>query len=868
MKAKMKKFFMGLMASVLMIGSIGAGTITASAEEAKQEKTYEATDPYVIYYDGGTIENYSYTQPWYWVTPYLPSFSTEGDDATYHWPIMFNMVNTSLIDASKTNKGFYASTPVYCTDILTGTATGTNYRRIDLEDSSYYNDDYSEKIRAIFMNSFPYIMDMGELAENVNKWVGEDVVVGLTTAEALSATQTAIWIMANSDECEIYEYCMAEDTGSYTDSSKAKILDKETVDPDAVDNRPYEGSEVNPPKEQTIKNIESLCKYLLALKPMPAQDSAISEHSLKNVTTSYKKLENGTYDVTVSYEVDATIHQEDELTISAKCGEERKTYALTKAGEDSITLNVTELGEVTLEINGTQTTAGDVYLYEAINGRDTSQNMVGYDTKPVPVHAEVKVTQRVLNFYKTTSTDQGRKALEGVKFDIYLITQDIEAYNKGEVELLEKPTEEYAKEKGEFVTTIITDAQGKATCNLSDLAGKEVITGNGDGIYLIVEQGSAAVEKPIDPFFVCVPMTSVSGDAYIYNINIEPKNTVVNGPKIYKDVTEIDNDHSTYDVNAEHTWIIRTTVPADIAEAKEYKITDVLDYRLTYKGNPEVKVGLSTDKAGEEANTLIKGNDYKVLTGKTSTDGKQVDKFIVYLTATGMKKVAGIAGAAAEGQTYEVRVYFDAVINTNAEISAIIPNQATLDYTNSYGYEYDTQSDEPEVHTGGLSILKYDANDEAKLLSGATFKLVRLATDEEIKTGETSDLVINENTEKVVYAEFYDSADLSGAKASEVTTVAGNAVMYGLAYGEYYLVEIKAPAGYNLLSKPVKVVIDEDSHTANGGCKVANSNTFKLPETGGIGTTIFTVGGVLLITAAVVILIVKKKKENEAEEEN
>ena len=41
-----------------------------------------------------------------------------------------------------------------------------------------------------------------------------------------------------------------------------------------------------------------------------------------------------------------------------------------------------------------------------------------------------------------------------------------------------------------------------------------------------------------------------------------------------------------------------------------------------------------------------------------------------------------------------------------------------------------------------------------------------------------------------------------------------------------------------------------------------------LPETGGIGTTIFTVGGVLLIAAAVVILIMKKKNENELEAKN
>ena len=121
----------------------------------------------------------------------------------------------------------------------------------------------------------------------------------------------------------------------------------------------------------------------------------------------------------------------------------------------------------------------------------------------------------------------------------------------------------------------------------------------------------------------------------------------------------------------------------------------------------------------------------------------------------------------------------------------------------------------------------------------------------------------------VVYEEFYATANLTGDKVSVVTTAKdGAAVIYGLEEGEYYLVEIQAPKGYNLLSYPVSVVLNQSSHLEKNVVEVANSNTFKLPETGGIGTTIFTVGGVLLIAAAVVILIMKKKNENELEAKN
>ena len=104
----------------------------------------------------------------------------------------------------------------------------------------------------------------------------------------------------------------------------------------------------------------------------------------------------------------------------------------------------------------------------------------------------------------------------------------------------------------------------------------------------------------------------------------------------------------------------------------------------------------------------------------------------------------------------------------------------------------------------------------------------------------------------------------------------------GLDQGTYYLKEIKAPDGYNLLKDEVKIVITatvsaEDKKvtkldvTADGttgtgdaskgtvGIEMENNKGTELPETGGIGTTIFyTVGGVLVL-AAVVLLVTKKR---------
>ncbi|MBR6527661.1 MAG: LPXTG cell wall anchor domain-containing protein, partial [Lachnospiraceae bacterium] len=125
----------------------------------------------------------------------------------------------------------------------------------------------------------------------------------------------------------------------------------------------------------------------------------------------------------------------------------------------------------------------------------------------------------------------------------------------------------------------------------------------------------------------------------------------------------------------------------------------------------------------------------------------------------------------------------------------------------------------------------------------------------------------------VVYKEFYVDAACT-IKANTITTDEnGDALIFGLEAGTYYLVETKAPAGYNLLSYPVQVTLDQTSHHTGDieatqeieeidrTVYVANSNTFRLPETGGIGTAVFTLVGSLMMGGAGVMLVNKKRDE-------
>lgn len=341
------------------------------------------------------------------------------------------------------------------------------------------------------------------------------------------------------------------------------------------------------------------------------------------------------------------------------------------------------------------------------------------------------------------------------------------------------------------------------------------------------------------------------------DITISPKTGIPTVQKKVKDVND-SQANSTSDWQDSADYDIGDTIPyqltatmGDLSRFDHYYVefVDTMT-NLTYTGITSVKVGEKTLTEGQ----------YSVTWNK---DTKTLNVSILDVKAHG----------ATTGT--KVVVEYTATLDSTANIgSAGNPNDVYLIFTNNPnntgdGTSKPTDTGETPKDKNIVFTYKVTANkitSDKKALKGAAFELFKKNTDGE-----------------------YESLGVVGATKSEEGkyVVDENTTTFswtGIDDGDYKIVEVVTPAGYNTIDPIVFTVsathvVEADNPTLtalNGGdlfkgqvdtgavsADIVNYTGTQLPETGGIGTTIFYVLGGMLVVCAVVLMVSKKRMSAE-----
>lgn len=389
-----------------------------------------------------------------------------------------------------------------------------------------------------------------------------------------------------------------------------------------------------------------------------------------------------------------------------------------------------------------------------------------------------------------------------------------------------------------------------------------------------------------DGYYLIVDTTANVGEGGAYNasllqvvgnINITVK---TDAPTVEKKVQEggADKDAADYNIGDAVPFRLIGSVP-DMSRYDTYKYIfhDTLSTGLTLNAG-SIKVYVADDKEGT--------NKSDITSSWTVGTGANGETFTV--SCNNIKTINGVS------QGKYIIVEYTATLNQNAVIG--LPgnsNKVYLEYSNkpdqSGSGDTDntgkTPEDEVLVFTYELDTTKVDGKNPDTKLRGAKFVLLN---SDGTKVATISDGKFSGWTNVPTAG---DNGEISWPETSVLTSnEKGLFTVTGLDAGTYKLREIVAPAGYNLLKNDIVVVITA-TIGANGDGKttltnltvtadrtagtgdvnsgivditVANNKGATLPETGGIGTTIFyTVGGILVLVA--VVLLVTKKRMNGTE---
>ena len=401
-------------------------------------------------------------------------------------------------------------------------------------------------------------------------------------------------------------------------------------------------------------------------------------------------------------------------------------------------------------------------------------------------------------------------------------------------------------------------------------AGTYEIAGLSAGYYLVKDKDNTLNDK--EDFYTAYIM-KVVGDVVAI-----PKG---DKPSLNKQIkhNELGNWGVVGDNQIGDTVYFRTitTVPDVKGYTKyDYIISDTMSAGLTSNVKDSSSIKIVINNADENADAVLSSDYYTVTVDSANSNSFKVTVNIIKAIAD--KKISA-------GQS--LYTYYNAILNKDALVydEGKQQNTAHLEYSNNPNNTDDKgKTPDKTVYDWTFKMGVNKTDSEGNNLTGAKFVLSKngslLTADMNIDSEGTP----GTKTDLIALIHNVDGTYTVAPSGYEGTTTyvieAGTTTIKGLDDSiDYYLYETKAPEGYNLLKDAVKFRItveyntdgskvDKDYPTVevdNGvaskklSTDVINNAGSSLPSTGGIGTTIFYVVGVVLMLGAGVLLITKRR---------
>ena len=433
----------------------------------------------------------------------------------------------------------------------------------------------------------------------------------------------------------------------------------------------------------------------------------------------------------------------------------------------------------------------------------------------------------------------------------------------------------------------------------TDATGHTSASNMEQGLYLVVEtRVPEMVTSTCNPFFVPLPMTTVDGSEWTYDIVIYPKNQTGN-PDLSKTVRE--NKNST----GKHNGSL-TDIKDGYAHTATASVGDVVDYQII-STLPTITSKASSLSEYTYVDTMSKGIRYNkqdvvieffrdsACTDKITTWAEDSGKFtVVYddvqnsmaikMTEDGLVEINEATTVYTDSvkrgySDCTMRITYAATLTADAQMGdKDNPNEVELTWKRTNTTYYDTLEDCCHVYTYGVDILKQFSDGKGNI-QNVKFNL---------HNDTDNCYIIADLKDGVYYAK-----GIASKKADATTFIpngSGHIIVKGLEDDSYSLTETATDKGYVLLKEAVKIVITTKE---NGACEqcgaklltasaavngkdvtmtdgnailpltVVNNPGFDLPKTGGYGTWMFTIGGVALLGAAAFIVIRSRKHKSE-----